>query len=99
MKLAEIQRTIGRVCTERQPDIADLQRLGETRIWGIYRQMVRRRLHGEIKQVFKRTSDALGATVFEAHFDAALADGPPTTRFYLSRGGDSSGRGDHSGGA
>lgn len=77
-----MQQDVLRLCVE--PTAADdvLARLGDPRIWNIYRGMVRRRLLSELKIAYRRTADAVGDAVFEAAFEHVMATDPPKARFF-----------------
>lgn len=82
LPLLEIERAVVRTCFASEPSRDDLSALGDERIWGIYREMVRARLLGECRQALPRTARAAGADAFERAFAAHLAQDPPRTRFF-----------------
>ena len=80
MSLGELQRRIQRVCVTVEVDPKDIEPLGNTRVWGIYREMVRRRLYGELKVVFPRSYRDAGEQEFRLRFESLLEAAPPTVR-------------------
>jgi len=80
MSLEDVQKTIQRVCVDIEADGGDLESLGDASVWAIYRDMVRRRLYGELKRVFRRSHALAGDAEFAARFDALLQGAPPTGR-------------------
>lgn len=80
--LASLQRDVLRLCTETVPPEDAMSRLGDRRVWSVYRGMVRRRLLGELKTAYKRTAAALGETHFVAAFDHFMQGDPPQERFF-----------------
>ena len=82
MSLVDLQRDIQSVCLADEPDAATLKRLGNERIFRIYRDMVRRRLYGELKNAFGRTHAAAGDEAFKAVFSKFMTEQPPRRRFF-----------------
>ena len=82
MSLADHQARVARVCLEPTPDPARLAALGDPGRWGIYRSMVRARLHRVCERALERTRQALGEAPFAALVDRWLAEAPPATRFF-----------------
>lgn len=82
MSLVDLQRDVLRVCTEADTPREPLARLGDERIWGIYRGMVRRRLLGELKHAYKRSHAAAGDALFLDAFAHYMATDPPRARYF-----------------
>lgn len=82
MSLIDLQRDIQSVCLADEPDASALNRLGNERIFLIYRDMVRKRLYGELKVALKRTYAAAGDEVFSAVFSKFMMQKPPRCRFF-----------------
>lgn len=80
--LAQLQRAAVELCYGPEPSAEQLAALGDARIWGIYREAVRKRLRGELEVALPRTRAALGDEAFGALFERFLRDAPPTTRFF-----------------
>ncbi|MFW6067249.1 MAG: putative DNA-binding domain-containing protein [Myxococcota bacterium] len=81
MGLAERQSRVARVCFDREPDPADLEALGASARWLLYRSMVRERLRSIIATALPRTRALLGEGHFEAAFGRWLQGDPPRTRY------------------
>lgn len=82
MSLSELQAQIVDLCFEREADPRSLGSLPDAKVWHIYREMVRRRLRGEIHFAFKRTRQALGDAKLDPLIEHHLASDPPRTRFF-----------------
>lgn len=84
MALLDAERAAVSVCFGREPSQADLELLGDRRIWLIYREMVRNRLRGELRSALKRTLEAAGEERIDQAFELHLAQEPPRTRYFHS---------------
>jgi hypothetical protein len=62
--------------------------LGDARVWGLYRRMIRNRIRSELKAAFRRTYAALGRDGFERMLDTYLLESPPRTRFFYALPGE-----------
>ncbi len=82
MSLIELQRELLALCCGPAPTEAQLARLGDPRVFGLYRDLIRNRLRGELKHALKRTCAAAGAAAFERAFDEHMRLDPPRTRFF-----------------
>lgn len=91
MSLLEQQRAATALCLGQEPSEAQLAALGDPRIWGLYREMVRNRLRSELKVALRRSCDALGGEAFERVFEAWLRDAPPRSRPFHGIVGDFAG--------
>jgi len=80
VSLLEQQRVATALCMGSEPSEAQLAALGDTRIWALYREMVRNRLRSELKIALRRSYDALGEQGFGRAFDAWLEQAPPRSR-------------------
>jgi hypothetical protein len=78
--LLELERSAVAVCLDAEPAPAAMARLGEPRIWAIYREMVRNRLRKELQLALKQTYRAVGEQTFERLFTQQLAHEPPRAR-------------------
>ena len=86
MTLTTLQQDLTAVCLAVTPDALQLGRLGahndsQARFL-MYRRMVRRRIHDELRKACKRTVLAIGEEAFSRLFDAYMADPGPRTRFF-----------------
>ena len=84
MSLIDLQRDIQKVCLAVEPPAELLTRLGDARIWGVYRDMVRRRLLGELKTAYRRTYREAGDDMFVAAFERHMRDDPPRERRFFA---------------
>jgi hypothetical protein len=82
MALIDLQRQVVEVCLGPEPSAEQLASLGDARIWRIYRDAIRKRLHGELEVAFKRTRAAAGEAAFERAFEHFLRCDPPRARFF-----------------
>lgn len=81
-ELGDIQRAFARMCFDRAPADADLDRLhGERERWLIYRSMVRSRLFAMMRSGLPKTAALLGDERFEAAVADYLEAHTPRTRF------------------
>ncbi|MDD9970835.1 MAG: hypothetical protein OXR73_31650 [Myxococcales bacterium] len=81
--LVALQQDVQQVCLATAPPSTALARLGDERIWLLYREMVRRRLYGELKNALRRTYAEAGEALFSDAFARHLAEDPPhDRRFY-----------------
>ena len=81
MALIDVQRSAVELCFGDEPSAEQCDRVGDERIWRIYRDSVRNRLRSELKVAFKRTHPAAG-DAFERAFGSFLREAPPRTRFF-----------------
>jgi hypothetical protein len=79
--LVDLERDVVELCFGPEPDAEQCRRLGDERVWRIYRDSIRNRLRGELKVAFKRTAAAAG-DAFEDAFAEFLRSAPPRTRFF-----------------
>jgi hypothetical protein len=86
--LIDLQRSVVELCCDRDPRADIAAELGDARIWGLYREMVRNRLYKELKTALKGAHAAAGEAVFATAFDAHLAQSPPRTRFFYGLVGE-----------
>ena len=84
MALIDLQRRVVATCFGPEPSAEQLAALGDVRVWGLYRRMIRNRIRGELKAAFRRTYGALGREGFERMLDAYLQEAPPRTRFFYA---------------
>lgn len=82
MALIDLQRRVAALCLGSEPSAAELAEIGDPRIWGLYRRLVRGRLRDEHKRAFKRTLALVGREAFDAMVAHHLAVDPPRTRFF-----------------
>jgi hypothetical protein len=54
MALVDLERRVLALCLGPEPSRAELASVGDPRIWGIYRTLVRGRLRDEHKRAFRR---------------------------------------------
>jgi hypothetical protein len=80
--LADLQRAAVELCYGGEPSSEQYAAIGDARIFRIYREAVRKRLHGELEVALPRTSALLGAAVLGRLFDRFLREVPPRTRFF-----------------
>ncbi|MGD8858772.1 MAG: putative DNA-binding domain-containing protein [Myxococcales bacterium] len=88
MDLRETEATATRLCLQPEADARRLEVLGDGRIWGLYREMVRKRLLGELQAALRRTARAAGDAAFERAFEQHLREQPPRSRFFHGIVGD-----------
>lgn len=88
MALIDLQRRVVANCFGPEPAQEQLAALGDVRVWGLYRRMIRNRIRGELKVAFRRTYAALGRDGFERLLDAYLLESPPRTRFFYALPGE-----------
>lgn len=86
--IADTERDAVELCLAPELPTPALQRLGDERIWSLYREMVRNRLRGELKTALKRTRAAAGDALFERAFVHHLETAPPRARFFHAIVGD-----------
>lgn len=84
MALIDLQREIVATCFGPEPSGEQLAALGDPRVWGLYRRMVRNRIRGELKTAFRRSYAVLGRDVFERLLERYLQLSPPRTRFFYT---------------
>jgi hypothetical protein len=84
MSLIDVQRRAVRACFGPMPTPAELAQLGDARIWGLYRKLVRGRLREEYKRVFRRSYALLGREAFEALLVHHFEHDPPRSRFFYA---------------
>lgn len=84
MALIDTQRRVVATCFGPEPSAEQLAELGDTKVWGLYRRMVRNRIRGELKAAFRRGYAALGREAFERALDVYLREHPPRTRFFYA---------------
>jgi hypothetical protein len=82
VSLIELQRELLQLCCGPAPTEAQLARVGDPRVFGLYRELIRNRLRGELKHALKRTHAAVGAAAFERAFERHMLLDPPRTRFF-----------------
>jgi hypothetical protein len=82
MSLIDLQRDAVELCCGPEPTPAQLATLGDERIWRLYRELIRKRLRGELKLALRRTHAAAGEAAFERAFEHHLRRDPPRTRFF-----------------
>ena len=82
MALIDLQRDVQAVCLDREVDEEKLSRLGDERVFRIYRDMVRRRFYSELKIALPRSYLAAGDAAFDIAFAAFMAERPPRRRFF-----------------
>jgi hypothetical protein len=88
MALIDLQRRVVATCFGPEPSAEQLAALGDGRVWGLYRKMIRGRIRGELKAAFRKTYAALGRDGFERMLDAYLLEAPPRTRFFYALPGE-----------
>lgn len=76
-----LARALGRVCLAPAEAPEDLAALGSTGRWGLYRELVRGRVHGAIAEALPRCRAAAGAHRFESWIASWLDARPPRTRY------------------
>jgi hypothetical protein len=81
MALVDLEREVVELCFGPEPSAEQCRRLGDERIWRIYRDSIRNRLRSELKFALKRTHAAAGAA-FERAFAQFLQEAPPRTRYF-----------------
>jgi hypothetical protein len=86
--LVDLQRQIVANCLGPEPAGEQLAALGDARVWGLYRRMIRNRIRTELKAAFRRTHAALGRDAFERLFESYLCEHPPRTRFFYAIPGE-----------
>jgi hypothetical protein len=79
--LVELERDVVELCFGPEPSVEQCRRLGDERIWRIYRESIRNRLRSELKVALKRTHAAAG-DAFERAFGEFLQQAPPRTRYF-----------------
>lgn len=82
MSLGELQRAVLELGFGPEPSAAEYAALGDARVWGIYRELIRKRLRGELKYALPRTLAAAGDASFELAFEHFLRSDPPRTRYF-----------------
>ena len=82
MSLIELQRELLQLCCGPAPSDAQLARIGDPRIFGLYRELIRNRLRGELKIALRRTYATAGAEAFDRAFTAHMDADPPRTRYF-----------------
>jgi hypothetical protein len=82
MSLVELQRAVLELGFGVEPTPAEYAALGDARVWGIYRELIRKRLRGELVHALPRTHAAAGAATFAQAFEHFLRADPPRTRFF-----------------
>jgi hypothetical protein len=82
MSLIDVQRRAVELCCGPEPSSAQFAALGDERIWRLYRELIRKRLLGELRIALPRTHAAAGAEAFERAFDHHMQQNPPRTRFF-----------------
>jgi hypothetical protein len=82
--LIDLQREVVATCFGPEPNAEQLAALGDARVWGLYRRMVRNRIRTELKTAFRRSYAALGREPFERLLDGYLQQSPPRTRFFYT---------------
>jgi hypothetical protein len=82
MNLADLQRAVLELGFGPEPSAAEYAALGDARVWSIYRELIRRRLRGELEYALPRTRAAAGDRDFERAFQHFLRTQPPRTRFF-----------------
>jgi hypothetical protein len=82
MSLGELQRAVLELGFGPEPSAAEYAALGDVRVWGIYRELIRKRLRGELKYALPRTYAAAGEAAFERAFEHVLCNHPPRTRYF-----------------
>jgi hypothetical protein len=88
MDLRQTEETATELCLQPESDPQRLAALGNARIWGIYREMVRKRLLGELRAALRRTARAAGDAAFERAFEHHMREHPPRSRFFHGIVGD-----------
>lgn len=82
MALVDLERDVQRLCLATAAPTDTLERLGDARVWGVYRDMVRRRLLSELKHAYRRTHAAVGDSLFREAFTHYMAETPPRERYF-----------------
>lgn len=82
MSLIDVQRTVVELCCATDVAQDRLTELGDERTWRMYRELVRKRLRGELKNALRRTHAAIGPAAFDRAFEHHMANEPPRTRFF-----------------
>ena len=82
MSLIDLQRAAVELCCGPSPTSEQVAAIGDERVWRLYRELIRKRLLGELKIALKRTYAAAGAEAFERAFDQHLQTDPPRTRYF-----------------
>jgi len=82
--LVDLERAVVALCFGPMPSPQELERVGDPRIWGLYRRLVRGRFREEYKRAFKRSFALLGREVFEDVLAHHFAHDPPRTRFFYA---------------
>ena len=88
MALIDLQRRVVANCFGPEPAAEQLVALGDPKVWGLYRRMIRNRIRGELKAAFRRTHAALGREAFERLLESYLLEKPPRTRFFYAIPGE-----------
>jgi hypothetical protein len=82
MSLIDLQRAAVALCCGPEPSSEQLAAFGDERIWRLYRELIRKRLLGELVIALPRTHAAAGAEAFARVFDHHMQVDPPRTRFF-----------------
>jgi hypothetical protein len=82
MSLWQLQRAVLELGFGPEPSAADYAALGDARVWAIYRELIRKRLRGELEYALPRTRAAAGDGNFELAFEHFLRSEPPRTRYF-----------------
>jgi hypothetical protein len=82
MSLCDLQRAVLELGFGPEPSAAEYAAIGDVRVWGIYRELIRKRLRGELKYALPRTHAAAGDGLFELAFEHFLRSDPPRTRYF-----------------
>lgn len=82
MALVDLERRVLGLCMGAEPSAAELGEVGDPRIWGLYRRLVRGRLRDEHKRAFKRSYPLLGRETWDAMVAHHFATDPPRSRFF-----------------
>ncbi|MDH5672317.1 MAG: putative DNA-binding domain-containing protein [Myxococcales bacterium] len=86
--LVATERLVKDLCCQTQVPDGALEALGDERIWGVYRSLVRKRLHSELRAALHRTRKAAGDGLFGRAFEQQMAQAPPRSRFFHGIVGD-----------
>lgn len=81
MALVDLEREVVELCFGPEPSAEQCRRIGDERIWRIYRESIRNRLRSELKFALKRTHAEAGEA-FERAFAQFLQEAPPRTRYF-----------------
>jgi hypothetical protein len=82
MSLVDLQRAAVELCCGPEPSSERLAALGDERIWRLYRELIRKRLLGELRIALPRTHEAAGSETFARAFDHHMQSDSPRTRFF-----------------